>query len=456
MVNRRILGIELRRSTAPWVGLVIVVITLGFLYLLSGPWWKGPESWIAQWTSAARWERYVLTFLWPIAVGAGALQGLRDHRSRMDELLSTTPRPAGHRSAKTAGAAAITMVVAYMVVFAVAAVQVVANDGFFHLGWVPTVLVGALALVAGAALGMGVSRTFPSVLTPPLLAVGSLVATAFLVLSGDPLSRASGSVPNQVALLSPALPSVRDVFTVVAGSASTGQAIWFAGMTATGVLLAASTALRGRLLALLPLALTGVLAVAIMPARTHVTNQAATVLVCRGQVCVTKIHEARLAVLAGPAEEALRLLDKLPDPPTSVRETTEGQPVTGPRTRTPDVVPVDFGDWRFDLVGDDTLKRSILSGAGTPSCFGSGEHGDEVQREAVAHTVAAAWLIGELAPVRGIGWYDDETKNAMTRTWDALRALPADEQRTRVAALRSAALSCEGDQLAALTGTATP
>jgi hypothetical protein len=456
VVTRRVLGIELRRSAAPWAGLAVVVVALGFLYLIGGPWWKGPEVWTAQWTSAARWERYLLVFLWPIAVGAGALQGLRDRRSTMDELLSSTPRPAAHRTATTAAAAAITLVTAYLLVFAVGAVQVVHNDGYFHLGWIPTVLVGALGLVAGACLGTGLSRTFPSALVPPLLAVGSLVAMVYVVIDGDTLRPGGGAIPNQLLLLSPGLPTVRDVFTVVADSVSVGQALWFTGVAATGVLLATSATVRDRLLALLPLAVTGALAVAIMPAQTYVTDEAATALVCRGPVCVTKVHEAKLDLLAGPAGEALRLLGKLPNPPTSVRETPMLQPLTGHQPRSADVVPVDFSDWRFLQAEGDTLKRSILSGAGTPPCFGVEARDDQVRREMVAHTIAAGWLTGTLAPVRGNWWSDDETRAEMTRAWDTFQALPADQQRDRVAAMRAIALTCEGDQLAALTGAAAP
>jgi hypothetical protein len=456
VVNRRVLGIELRRSIAPWVGVAVLVLAIGFLYLFNGPWWKGPEIWTAQWTSAARWERYLLMFLWPIAIGAGALQGRRDRRSGMDELLSSTPRPALHRAAKTAAAVAITLVAAYLLVFAVAGVQVVRNDGYAHLGWVPTVVVGALGLVAGACLGTGLSRTFPSALLPPLLAIAALVATAYLEVVSDPVQAGDSDVPNQVSLLAPTLPNVRDVFTVVADSVSVGQALWFTGVAATGVLLATSATARGRLLALLPLAVTGALAVAIMPAQTYVTDEAATALVCRGPVCVTRMHEAKLDLLAGPAEEALRLLDKLPDPPTAVHETTARQPFTGRQPRSADVVTVAFGDWRFVRAEGDTLKRSILSGAGTPPCFGTDELGDQVRHEMVAHTVAAAWLTGDLAPVRGYPWSDDEVRAQLKQTWEALRALPADQQRDRVAAMRAAALSCQGDQLAALTGQAAP
>ncbi|MET1072327.1 MAG: hypothetical protein ABWY11_06730, partial [Umezawaea sp.] len=253
-MNRRILGIELRRSVAPWAGVLVVVVALGFLYSLSGPWSHGAEVWTEQWTNAAGWGRFLLNVLWPLVVGAGALQGLRDHRSGVGELLSSTPRPVLHRALKTLGATAITVAAGYLLVFVVAAVQVVANEGYFHLGWVPTVLVGVLGVVAGAWLGIGVGRTLPSALTPPLLALASLVGMTFLTLGSEPDALLYGAVPTRVSLLSPAFSGVRDVFAVVSDRVSAGQAVWLVGMAATGLLLATASTARRRLVSLLPVA----------------------------------------------------------------------------------------------------------------------------------------------------------------------------------------------------------
>ena len=90
-----ILRIELRRSIAPWAGLAVLVVALGFLFLLSGPWWKAPAAWTSQTTTAALWVRFLLVFLWPIVVGAGAIQGMRDSRSGMVELLARRRGRAG-------------------------------------------------------------------------------------------------------------------------------------------------------------------------------------------------------------------------------------------------------------------------------------------------------------------------------------------------------------------------
>lgn len=154
-MNIRVLGIELRRSVAPWAGAVVFTSALAFLYLVDASWWRGTMAWTAQWTSLAMWTRSLMFYLWPLAVGLGALQGLRDHRSKMSELLTSTPRPARHRAATLAGTTAITLASAFALLVLVGAVQVLARTEYTHLGWLPISLVGALFLVAGAVLGMG-------------------------------------------------------------------------------------------------------------------------------------------------------------------------------------------------------------------------------------------------------------------------------------------------------------
>lgn len=160
-MNTRVLRIELRRSVAPWAGLVVLTTALAFLYLLDGAWWRGTTAWTAQWTSLAMWTRSLLFYLWPIAVGLGALQGLRDHRSKMSELLTSTPRPARHRAALLAGTTALTLASAFALLVAVGGVQVLAHTEYTHLGWLPISLIGAGFLVAGAVLGMGAGRPCP-------------------------------------------------------------------------------------------------------------------------------------------------------------------------------------------------------------------------------------------------------------------------------------------------------
>jgi hypothetical protein len=213
LVNLRVLRIELKRSVAPWAGAVVLTAALVFLYLVGAGW--GTTAWTAQWTSMALWTRSLLFYLWPLAVGLGALQGLRDHRSKMYELLTSTPRPARHRAAALAGTTAITLASAFALLVLVGGVQVLTNTEYTHVGWLPVSLVGALALVAGAVLGMGAGRALPSVLTPPALAMTVFVFTALMHMSlGRTETNTADGIPttepNQISLLSPAVQEVRD------------------------------------------------------------------------------------------------------------------------------------------------------------------------------------------------------------------------------------------------------
>ena len=443
----RALRFELRRSLAPWAGLLVVVAALALLYSLSAPWWKGPEAWNTQWHSAAQWVRFLLVFLWPLVVGAGAVAGLRDHRAGTGDLFATAARPAWQRGAATAGAFAIYLAVGYLVVFAVGAVQVVWHGGYPHLAWLPITAVGALAVVAGGWLGMGVARTFPSVLTPPLLAGASLIALVFLTISQD----RSHALPSRVALLSPALGEMRNVYETVAPAASAGQAIWLAGLALTGFGLLVATSARLRALALVPALVGAAVALPVLPAKTLVPDEAASALVCRGNVCLSRMRESTLDSFASAGSEALRLLAKLPDPPTSVREVIEPHLFEGGIPRTAAVVPVHFNGDAFERAKPGDWLTELVAGAGTPTCFGDVGGEQKAIREAAARTAVAAWFTGELKPLVNFRFIREGAAEPAKRAFDAIRSLPADQQTARVSAARAVGLSCQGDQLTALT-----
>jgi hypothetical protein len=448
----RALRVELRRSIAPWTGVLLFGAAVALLYSLSAPWWKGLEAWDEQWHSAAQWVRFLLVFLWPMVVGAGAIAGLRDHRAGTDDLLATTARPAWQRAAATAGALACCLVAAYLLVFALGAALVVRHGGYFHLAWLPITAVGALAVVAGGWFGMGVARVFPSVLTPPLLAVSSLIALAFLTISQDPAAEPDVEVPNQVKLLSPALGAMRNVYDTVATSANTGQAIWLTGLALTGFGLYAATTTRLRVLALVPVIASAAIALPLLPTRTFVLNEAASASVCRGNVCLSRMRESTLDAFAPVGEEALRLLAKLPGAPTSVREVPYPSQNQGGIPRTADVVPVHFNGDAFTLATPGDWLGVLVAGGGTPTCFGEFDENEKVIREAAARTAVAAWFTGELKPLPLYRFIRDGAAAPADQALAAVRALPADEQLARVNAAREVGLSCQGDQLTVLTG----
>ncbi|MFF7928496.1 hypothetical protein ACFZDP_46785 [Streptomyces mirabilis] len=464
-MNVRVLRIELKRSVAPWAGAVVLTTALAFLYLIPGSWWTGTTAWTAQWTSMALWTRSVLFYLWPLAVGLGALQGLRDHRSKMSELLTSTPRPARHRAATLAGATAITLASAFALLVLVGAVQVVANTEYMHLGWLPISLVGALSLVAGAALGMGAGRALPSVLTPPALAMGAFVFTALMQMSlgRTETTTATGlpsTEPNQVSLLSPAVQEVRDALVTLSVSVHVGQTIWLIAMAVTGFALLVAATPRARLLSLTPVLAGAVIALLVLPSdprQIYVVDTSAAELVCDGPVCVTKTQQARLADLAGPGKEALRLLRGAlgSQAPVSVRENTAVLPEGSTPQWSRTTVLFDFDDDIVATAKGKELTRALIAKGMVPGCTPVGWSsfgGDEF-----AQTVAVGWVLGDLRPLPGtLSASLRREVDAETRpVWKKLKALPRAEQLSRINAMRAAALSCKGDAFAALNGVAS-
>jgi hypothetical protein len=464
LVNIRVLRIELRRSVAPWAGAVVLTGTLAFLYLLNGPWWSGTTAWTAQWTCLALWTRSLLFYLWPLVVGLGALQGLRDHRSRMSELLTSTPRPARHRAATLAGTTAITLASVFALLVLVGGVQVLANTEYTHLGWLPISLVGALFLVAGAVLGMGAGRALPSVLTPPALATVAFVFTALMHMSlgRTETTTATGipsTEPNRVSLLSPGVQEVRDALVTLSVSVHVGQTIWLLGMAATGFALLVAATPRARLIALTPVLAGATLALLVLPSdprRMYVVDEAAAEPVCVGPVCVARTHQARLADLAGPGKEALRLLHGGlgGQAPVSVRENTAVLPEGSTPQWSHETVLFEFDDDIIATAKGEELTWALIAKGMVPGCTPVGwtSFGGDLY----AQTVAAGWVLGDLKPLPGTPANLRGEVDAATRpVWKELKALPRAGQLSRINAMRAAALSCKGDAFDALKGGAS-
>ncbi|MEU1177152.1 hypothetical protein ABZ464_05810 [Streptomyces sp. NPDC005820] len=465
-MNTRVLRIELKRSVAPWAGAVVLTTALAFLFLLKGTFDRGTTAWTAQWTSMALWIRGLLFYLWPLAVGFGALQGLRDRRSKMSELLTTTSRPAWQRAAAPAGTTAITLASAFALLVLVGGVQVLANTAYTHLGWLPISLVGALALVAGALLGMGVGKALPSVLTPPLLAVAAFAFTALMQTSLGRTERETAPgftamEPNRLSLLSPAVQEVRDTLVTFSASVHLGQTIWLLGMAATGFGLLVAARPRTRLLALTPVLAGAALALLVLPSdpnRMYVVDKTAAELVCDGPVCVTRMQEARLAGLAAPGKEALRLLHGAlgGQAPVSVREDTSVLPEGSTPKWSRTTVLLDFDDDLIVSAKGEERTRALVGKGLVPGCSPVGWSG--AGPEDIARTAATAWVLGKFEPLPRALPSDllREMDTEARAVWKKLEALPAPQQRARIDAMRTAALSCgERDALDALTGGAS-
>ncbi|WP_405436165.1 hypothetical protein OG373_05040 [Streptomyces avidinii] len=459
-MNLRILGIELRRSVAPWAGIVFLATALAFLYLVPGPWWTGTALWTAQWTSMALWTRYPLVFLWPLAVGLGALQGLRDHRSKMSELLISTPRPARHRAAALAATTAFALVSSFALLVLLGAVRVLAGDATYtHLGWLPISLVGALALTAGAVLGMGIGRTVPSALTPPALAVGAFLLTNLLRQTSDTATPAA-AVPNRLSLLSPAVAEARESLLTLSAPVHLGQTIWLLGMAVTGFVLLAAATPRARLLALTPLLAGAAVALLQFPAdprATYVVDREAARLVCEGPVCVTTARRARMETLEGPGAQALRLLHGVlgDRAPAGLRETTVPRALGDPPQRSREYVLVDFDDAVIGDAEGEELTRALVGQGIAPLCRPRSDTESGTLEEAAAQSIAAAWVLGELRPLERTMHDTSQQAAVADPVWKKFMALPRAEQQQGINALHAAAVSCTGDPLGALTGEAS-
>jgi hypothetical protein len=466
----RILRTELRRSTAPWLGVIFVVLSLALLFGTTGPWIHGGAPWTEQWTGLALWQRNLLSFTWPVVLGLGAWQGTRQTRSTMDELLTTMPRPAWRRVGVLAGAMAIAVTVAVLVPFTIGAVQVAGSTSYFTFDWLPTLAVGILAVIAAAALGMAIGHLLPYVATPPMVAVAGEALLILLLNVPSDADAATGSLSARVTLLSPVLDGPDTAFTTVSSAVHLGQALFFLGLSATGFALLAVRGLRARIVAGLPAVLGLALALTVLPgqlADAYPGDVAAAAPVCDesgSQVCVTAAHQGLLPEFTGPARKALADLAVLPNAPTSVRE-VPGQPVgrLAPLPRPEDTVQVDLNDgetrtWSGPQVNADRLRLTLLVGAGTAPCAGYATPGDRTRRmeEHAARLAVVSWLSGDPAQPGSAAnpfmeEYSPEVARKAESARDALFSLPRDEQVRRVAALRQAGLTCEGDQWEILT-----
>ncbi|WP_406638533.1 hypothetical protein [Amycolatopsis sp. WGS_07] len=438
--------IELRRTIAVWVPVAMLAVSLGLLLLSRGPWAHGSAAWNATWLTAVRWPRYLLVLMWPIIVGASAIQGMRDARAGVSELFGSTPRPAGHRAMTLGLALGLAAVVGYLVLVAAGAGQVVAQGGLFTTAWVTQLVLGVLSVIAGVALGLGLGRLLPYPITAPALAVLALAGGLFAQVSGT-----NGAMPNPVVLLGIGQVGPSGPFDLPRPAVEIGQLSWLLGLTAAGILLLLASSARTKVLALLPVAAGLAVALPLFPASStdnYVTDQTAAALVCDGPVCVTRLHEDWMSTVAGPGKEALRRLEKLPQHPTRVEESADSFRNTGTRPRDSSRVLIQQDDYALQQKSGPSLTMTLLRGAGTLPCHPSAYGGERNDREDAARWVMAQWLVGSYTPPTSYAQPPLQTRT--DPAWAALKAAPEAEQTARIAAARQMELTCTGDPLKVL------
>ena len=458
-MSARILRIELRRSIAPWATLLIAGIGVFVLFASNPPY--------QSWMELAITQRDILQLTWPLALAAGAWQGMRERRSGVEELMATTSRPRWQRVLPVAAAMAIAALVTYLVMLAGAAGHLRYLDGYFPTGAIPVIAVGVLSLVAAAWLGVALGSLLPSPLTAPMLVVVGFLALALV----PPVIFDHERGRPGTALLFPSLQGPRDgavAAQMLSTRANLTQGLWLAALAVTGLAVYAAARRRTRVAAVVPVLLGAVIAVPAMPdwiADAWVEDRRATELVCTSgepRICLERRLTHVVDDLREPAGQALAILAaKLPPAPTQVLLQDPNQQPTGPQPAdTLLVAGAELADQPPDV-----LLAIMLDGAGVWPCENivgpdkprpvpDGQAADPVARYFAARSAVAAWLLDReprpmLAPID-----DPDASFALAgQALAALRALPVDEQRARIAAFRDAERACaEGDRLELLTG----
>ncbi|MFE9188732.1 hypothetical protein ACFYL6_03880 [Micromonospora sp. NPDC007208] len=459
----RILRIELRRSAALGIGLLLLVT--GAALLLSST-----EFFAGRWMQLAVLARSILMVLLPLALAGGAWMGRRDARHRVGELFASTVRPRWQRVVPTASALAVTVVTAYVLVFVIAAGWVVPTSGYFPSASIVVTAVAVPALIAAGWLGMAAGRAVPRVITAPVLAVVGFVLVGLapeLAMAPDTGAEIAQFRPEPTAML--LLPTINglDDFQTITTRVSLLQALWLVSLAVTGLLLLGAVRRRAIVFAVLPAVLGVAVALPLLPvggARgAAVVDPVAIELVCDNdgpQVCVRRVHAALLPDVVGPARQALAMIAaKLPNAPVRAVETQQVtywarlDPGSTPPRHSADTIifdapTIDRGG-HADL-SDDYFLPALLEATWQQEC------GEQSIRDDVywARMVAATWLTGR-PPAPRRGWRPEEMA-VLESAYQALVSLPEVEQRRRMAAARDGVLACRDDELVAIMSKDRP
>ncbi|MEV6229427.1 hypothetical protein AB0L88_16315 [Saccharopolyspora shandongensis] len=273
--------------------------------------------WAGSWNDLALVVRTDLLFTWPLVATAGAWAAGREIRRGTEELLATVPRPSWQPFLVSWAALTLSAVLGIATAWGIAAIFVLPIATGDSGGWIAALLVCAPAHGSGAAFGMALGR-----LVRWRLVV--LLAPVLAVLAYTTASWASWTVGYDSLLA--AQVSSGSMYTV---PSSALQAMWFAAIAATFLVLAVS---RRRWLVLVPVALVATLTllIASVPPNRHVVaDPVAMQEVCttRGPtICVARYQEHVLDQLAELAQPMLEKLHDIPGAPEELRFRSAADP----------------------------------------------------------------------------------------------------------------------------------
>jgi hypothetical protein len=167
----RLLGVELRRNTMPWILPLIAVLFWFDSYRPS----TGTSPLYGLRTFWNMGQGHTIIDFGPFVAGVAAWMGSRDGRRGLADLVTATPRPRWVAQLVTWAATAIWAVAAYLV-FVGAMFAMYAHQG---VGGTPPwwwVGVGAAAVTAFSAVGFAVGAYWPNRFAAPVAAFGGFLA----------------------------------------------------------------------------------------------------------------------------------------------------------------------------------------------------------------------------------------------------------------------------------------
>ncbi len=434
------LRIELRRSSALWAGLLVLVSGTAMLVLLTSE----TAKWPGNSTSAVLELRKPLTYVWALVVGLAVLQGMRDSRAGVGELFATTSRPSWVRLGTLASAVAGVVAAATLLLCVGVVAHVAIGGGFVSAGFVPLAVTVVLAFAASVLLGLAVGRWLPHPLSVPVAFAATFTVASTAYQAQDVWSP-DAEIPRATLLVPVLDPPSSDLVTT-STSVDLGQIAWFTGLGVTALLLLVSRSWRGRLTALVPAGLALALAVSILPAKLSdllVTDSIGGKLVCDGPVCVSRVHEESLPVAAAVGRDVLKKLSVLPDPPTEIREDTSPMAHVAASPPSGHVVRLNSQHHPSMLsMSPEQMRLELLAGAGVSPCTAPNTVNSQ---EIAVRYLTAAYFTGELAQLASQPhiWGSSHMRPALEEDWRAFRGRSAQEQLNRVAKAREMLLACQ-------------
>lgn len=295
---------ELLRSAAPAAAVATLVLGALMMYSEAG-------SWAGRWMPFAAAVRFSTLILASIAVAFGAWQGGRERRRRIGEQLASTPRPRWQPLVVAWAGVTLGCWLGLLVVVAAGAALVAPVATYAGGGWWWLLAVTPVALAAMTAAGIALGRAAPFWVVAP---VAMIVVYGLQVYAHDTVGLRGAQ------WLAPII-AVHDAGgQTLGGRIHLEQALWFGGLAATVLVLAAA---RRKWLAVLPAAVAAAGAAPLLnggpPYLEWERDPVATELVCTEdgpQVCLTKDEAFLLDDVTPVARDALARFEGVPGGPT--------------------------------------------------------------------------------------------------------------------------------------------